>query len=188
MVSELSVCVPVYKRHDEPNIATLASALPAACGACSAELVVALNGIDADNARVPPGARTTALEHNMGVAPGWNAAARDARGEILVFANDDVVPGPGSLERLAGVLRGRPDAGVVGPVGATFDRSTWRRVAFVEPEAGVAACEGVGGFLLAPPREAWRGVGGFEEASAPASWEEIAFTSPCSDTGFAPMP
>jgi len=175
MAPELSVCVPVYKRHDEPNIATLASALPAASGACSAELVVALNGIDADDAGVPAGARTTSLEQNMGVAPGWNAAAREARGDILVFANDDVVPGPGSLERLAGVLRGHSDAGVVGPVGATFDRSTWTHVDFVEPEDGVAACDAVSGFLFATTRHAWEAVGGFDEAYAPASWEEIDF-------------
>jgi GT2 family glycosyltransferase len=175
MAPELSVCVPVYKRHAEPNVATLAAALPAAWGGREGELVVALNGIGAPEAGVPEGVRTVALEHNMGVAPGWNAAAREARGRILVFANDDVVPGPGALERLAQVLDDRSDAGVVGPVGATFDRSSWTHVDFVEPEDGVAACDAVSGYLFATTREAWEAVGGFDEAYAPASWEEIDF-------------
>jgi GT2 family glycosyltransferase len=175
MAPELSVCVPVYKRHAEPNVATLAAALPAALGGRDGELVVALNGIGAEAAGVPAEARTVALEHNMGVAPGWNAAAQAAQGEILVFANDDVVPGPGALDRLAAVLREHPDAGVVGPVGATYDRASWRHADDVRPDEGVVACDAVSGFLFATTRAAWSAVGGFDEAYAPASWEEIDF-------------
>ena len=68
MAPELSVCVPVYKRHAEPNVATLAGALPAALGGRDGELVVALNGIGAEAAGVPPAARTVALVHHLGVA------------------------------------------------------------------------------------------------------------------------
>src|SRR3954454_18558832 len=106
---DLSVCVPVYKAHDAPNVASLAAALPAACGALEGELVVALNGIAAADAGVPQTARSVALDTKRGVAPGWNAAASAATGDIVVFANDDVEPGPGSLELLARVLRERPE-------------------------------------------------------------------------------
>src|SRR2546423_81066 len=42
---DVSVCVPVYRSHPPPDVATLASDLPAALGGLAGELVVALNGI-----------------------------------------------------------------------------------------------------------------------------------------------
>jgi GT2 family glycosyltransferase len=172
---DLSVCVPVYRAHEAPNLATLAAALPAALGARSGELVVTLNGIGAEQAGVPASARTVALPENRGVAPGWNAAARAAAGDVLVFANDDVVPGAEALERLASALEQLPEAGVVGPVGARWNRGTWRHEATVEPAEGAAACDAVSGFLFATRRSTWDAVGGFDESYAPASWEEIDF-------------
>ena len=118
---DLSVCVPVHRRHAAPNLATLAESLPTALGELDGELVVALNGISADDAGAPAGVVTANLEVNRGVAPGWNAAARAARGELLCFANDDLLLGEGSLALLARVLRERRDAGVVGPVGTRWD-------------------------------------------------------------------
>lgn len=165
----ISVCVAVYKAHPEPNVGTLAAALG------EGELVVALNGLTADDAGVPAGVRTVAFESNRGVAPAWNAAAAASRGDVLVFANDDVVPGPGALARLAAALEERDDAGVVGPVGARWDRAGWRHVADVRPEHGLEPCDAVSGFLFATRRATWEAIGGFDEAYAPASWEEIDF-------------
>jgi GT2 family glycosyltransferase len=167
--------VPVYTAHAAPNVASLAAALPAALGHREGELVVALNGIGAAEAGVPTDARTVALPTNLGVAPGWNAAAGAASGDVLVFANDDVVPGPRSLERLAGALEGRDDAGVVGPVGAVWDRGRWEHAEMIHPDAGLEPCDAVSGFLFATKRSTWEAVGGFDEAYAPASWEEIDF-------------
>jgi GT2 family glycosyltransferase len=172
---DVSVCVPVYKAHPAPNVATLAAALPAALGTLRGELVVALNGIGAAEAGVPVGTRTAALAQNLGVAPGWNTAARAASGTVLVFANDDVIPGPGALERLVEALVEREDAGVVGPVGATWDRRTWHHVDTVAPTAGLAQCDAVSGYLFATRRATWEAAGGFDEAYAPASWEEMDF-------------
>ena len=171
----LSVCVPVYRAHPAPNVATLAAALPAALAGRPGELVVALNGIDADAAGVPGGVRTVPLPVNRGVAPGWNAAARAAVGDMLVFANDDVKLGDGALDRLAAVLVAEPDAGVVGPVGARWNRRTWEHLATVRPVHGIEACDAVSGFLFATRRTTWEAAGGFDEAYAPASWEEVDF-------------
>jgi GT2 family glycosyltransferase len=171
----ISVCVAVYKAHPAPNAATLHAALPAALGAHEGELVVALNGIGAREAGIPAGVRTAFSELNRGVAPGWNAAAAEATGDVLVFANDDVVLGPGALERLAAALAENEDAGVVGPVGANWDREQWRHAGSVRPESGIVACDAVSGFLFATRRSTWEAVGGFDEAYAPASWEEIDF-------------
>lgn len=179
MAMDLSVCVPVYKAHPGPNIATLAAALPAATGELEAELIVALNGIGAADVGVPEGARTVALTTNRGVAPGWNAAAQAATGSILVFANDDVELGPQALELLARVLRERPEAGVVGPEGTYWDTERWVHHDHVDlsgRDAGdVEECEVVDGFLFAVRREVFEKVGGFDEAYAPASWEEVDF-------------
>jgi GT2 family glycosyltransferase len=176
---DLSVCVPVYRAHGAPNVGSLAAALPAAAGALTAELVVALNGIGAGDAGVPEGVRTVALDTNRGVAPGWNAAARVATGDVLVFANDDVEPGPGSLELLARVLRERPEAGVVGPVGTHWDTERWEHREFIDMNGRAAGdvepCDVVSGFLFAVRREVYDAVGGFDEAYAPASWEEVDF-------------
>lgn len=181
---EVSVCVAVYREHDAPNLASLARALPAALDGLEWELVVALNGIDAASAGAPPNARCVDLGINRGVAPGWNAAANAATGEILCFANDDLEPGPGSVALLAKVLREHPDAGVVGPDGSRWDLAEGRhlpeaRTAEVPIEertvGSLAACEVVSGFMFACRRETYDAVGGFDEFYAPYSWEEVDF-------------
>jgi GT2 family glycosyltransferase len=175
----ISVCVAVYRAHGQPNVAGIASALPAALDGLPGELAVALNGIDAQRAQVPASAVTVELPVNRGVAPGWNAAARACGGEVLVFCNDDVELGAGSLARLAGALREIPDAGVVGPVGSRWDLARGRHLDWVRPQDGPhtrpAACDVVSGFLFACRRTTWEQLGGFDERYAPASWEEVDF-------------
>jgi GT2 family glycosyltransferase len=53
---------------------------------------------------------------NRGFAAGNNQAAARARGDILVFLNNDCVVTPGWLEKLAGHLEHDPRIGLVGPV------------------------------------------------------------------------
>ena len=175
----ISVCVPSYKPHPAPNLATLGAGLPAALAGEPGELVVALNGIGAAEVGVPAGAVTVPLPVNRGVAPGWNAAAGGARGDVLVFANDDLELGPGALALLARVLRERPEAGVVGPVGTHWDipgaaHRSWIDLAG-RAQGDVEACEVVAGFCFAVRHDTYEAVGGFDEAYAPASWEEVDF-------------
>jgi GT2 family glycosyltransferase len=173
------VCVPVYRRHDPPNLETLAEGLEPALGGMTGELVVALNGISAEDAAVPSGGVCVDLGVNRGVSPGWNAAARAATGDLLCFANDDVVLGAGALALLAGVLRERRDAGVVGPVGTRWDIRGARHLDWLDlsgrTPGEVEACEVVSGFLFACRRETYEAVGGFDERYAPLSWEEVDF-------------
>jgi GT2 family glycosyltransferase len=175
----ISVCVAVYRPHAPPNVAALGNSLAAAFGDREGELVVALNGVEAAAVGVPDHARSVDLGVNRGVAPAWNAAARAAAGEVLVFCNDDVELGAGSLARLAEVLESHEDAGVVGPVGSRWDIPGGRHLAWVGGDDadgdGLAACEVVSGFLFACRRETWDAVGGFDEFYAPASWEEVDF-------------
>jgi GT2 family glycosyltransferase len=174
----ISVCVAVYRAHAAPNVAGIATALSEALDGRPGELVVALNGVAATTAGVPANAHAVDLGVNRGVAPGWNAAARAGSGDVLVFCNDDVELGAGSLARLARALEEQPDA-VVGPVGSRWDLVKGEHVSWTTVEdsssSGLVECDVVSGFLFACRRETWTGVGGFDEFYAPASWEEVDF-------------
>ena len=174
---DVSVCVPVYRAHGAPNAATLAAALPAALGGREGELVVTLNGLSAADAGIPDGVRTVAHAENLGVAPGWNSAARVAQGDVLVFANDDVELGPGALAALDDVVRRHPEAGIAGPVGARWDFAAGQHLQTVDghdlARGDLREVDAVSGFLFAVRREVFERVGGFDEAYAPASWEEV---------------
>lgn len=176
---DVSVCVPVHRAHGAPHVGTLAASLPRALGALRGELVVALNGVGEDVLDLPPDAVTVDLGVNRGVSPGWNAAARAARGGVLCFANDDAVLGDGAIERLADALRARSDAGVVGPRGGPWDLRRGRDGEPVDVSARapgeLVEVDVVSGFLFACRRSTFEALGGFDEAYAPASWEEVDF-------------
>ena len=183
----VSVCVAVYKRHDAPNLATLAASLDAAAVDTTIELVVALNGISAADAGVPSWARVVDLGINRGVAPGWNAAAGAATGDVLAFVNDDALPGPGSLDQLTRVLLARDDAGVVGPAGSRWDFVTGHAGPHIatdhHPVGTAVECESIDGYLFLCRRSTFDGVGGFDEFYAPATWEEVDFCTAVRATG-----
>lgn len=178
-MTAVSVCVPVYRTHPAPNLSTLEASLESALDGLDGELVVALNGVAADDLAISPRTRVVDLRVNLGVAPGWNAAARIASGDVLVFANDDVVLGPGSLATLYRTLGEHPDAGVVGPVGARWDLSRARHLSYVDTNArsvgAIDRCDAVAGFLFATRRDVFEQSGGFDEYYAPCSFEEVDF-------------
>lgn len=179
---DVSVCVPVYKQHAEPNLGTLAASMEQAMDGLRGELVVALNGISAADAGLPDWATSVDLGVNRGVSPGWNAAAGAASGSVLVFSNDDVLLGPRALRLMHDALIERPEAGVVGPDGTLWDLKAPKHLSWLDlsgRQAGeVEPCDVVSGFLFAVRREVWERLGGFDEAYAPCSLEEVDF---CAD-------
>jgi GT2 family glycosyltransferase len=167
----ISVCVPAYQPSAAGRLRRLADAVPAALGSCEGELVVVLNGVPHEVA--PPGTTAVPLPQNVGVAAGWNAAARAASGNLLAFANDDVSLGAESLSALADVLIGHPDVGIVGPEAVSAG-------VLPAPDAGQlvgggVVAEAVLGALLMVRRADYDAVGGFDEAYTPCLWEEIDF-------------
>jgi glycosyltransferase involved in cell wall biosynthesis/GT2 family glycosyltransferase/tetratricopeptide (TPR) repeat protein len=64
----------------------------------------------------PPiaGARSVLIPETATLAARWNAGARAARGDLLVFASAEATPLPGWLDVLAETYRSRPDTGCVG--------------------------------------------------------------------------
>jgi GT2 family glycosyltransferase len=171
--------VPVWKRHGPPNLRTLAEGLESALDGLQAELVVVLNGIERTDAEVPEGATTVAFGLNRGVAPAWNAAASASSAEVLFLVNDDVALGPGAVRTLVEALRARPDAGVVGPVGTTWDFVSPRHESWVEldglPPGATVECDVVSGFCFVTPRNVYDAVGGFDDAYAPCGFEEVDY-------------
>jgi len=176
---DISVCVAAYKRHSEPNLGSLAASLPGALGRLKGELIVALNGITAADAGVPPGSSCVAFDVNRGVPVAWNAAARRARAPVLCVVNDDVVLGRDSLVRLHGALAAEPKAGVVGPVGSRWDIRRAMHLSYLDldgvPPGGLRGCEVVSGFLMATPKHVFDSIGGFEEAYTPCGFEEVDY-------------
>jgi GT2 family glycosyltransferase len=163
----ISLCVPVHDPRATPRLAALNAALPSALAGLPGELVLALNGVP--EAIAPPGARVVALDKNLGIAPGWNAAASAAQGEILVFGNDDLVFGPQSLALLAQALQSSPAVGVVGV-------DSWGWVGEWQLTSGAGAmreCETVRGPVIGIRAEVFAAVQGFDEAYAPCCWEEV---------------
>jgi glycosyltransferase involved in cell wall biosynthesis/tetratricopeptide (TPR) repeat protein len=60
------------------------------------------------------GATSVLIGEQAGLAPRWNAGARAASGELLVFVSADAIPLHGWLDALVDVHQSRPDAGAVG--------------------------------------------------------------------------
>ncbi|TMK39817.1 MAG: glycosyltransferase family 2 protein [Actinobacteria bacterium] len=163
----ISVCVPVHELRGAERLVRLQDALSAGLAGTDGELVVALNGVPESVA--PQGVRAVRLPENLGVGPGWNAAADVARGEILVFGNDDVIPGPRSLALLAGVLESVEQAGIVGVDSWDAKQDAPRADSSETPRE----CRAVRGPLLAVRKDTFEGVGGFDEDYAPCCWEEV---------------
>jgi GT2 family glycosyltransferase len=115
----LSIVVPSYRRPD--HLAALLSSLAPQARAAGAEIVVIDDGSgDAAYARVvEPFADVVAyhrLERNQGRGAATNHGLALARGEWIVFTDDDVRPPSDWLAELANILTRFPDLDAVGGV------------------------------------------------------------------------
>jgi len=70
------------------------------------------------------GVRTLALAHNGGYSGGCNAGVRQARGEIVVFLNNDIEAEPTWLEVLIDALDRHPEAGSAASRMMLYDQPT----------------------------------------------------------------
>lgn len=78
------------------------------------DIVVVGNGWSPEG--LPAGVRCVALPVNVGVPEGRNVGASHARGEIVLFIDDDAyLPDDTVLARLVAVLDAHPNAGIVQP-------------------------------------------------------------------------
>jgi GT2 family glycosyltransferase len=156
------------------------------------ELLVVDNG---SSAPLPAGVRILRPGRNLGFAGGANAGAAEAKGEILLVLNPDVVPEEGALDRLLEGFAAHPEAAglaprLIGPSGEPQAAWQLRRLPSpwqclwhalplpnltlrrAEPAAG-ARVEQPAAAALALRKEALARAGGFDAGFHPAWFEDV---------------
>lgn len=105
--------------NDAAHLPECLSSIEANAGGIDREVTVVDNAsTDGSAVLVPerfPRVRLVRNEKNEGFGRANNRAARDSRGEFLLFMNTDVVLHPGALGSLLGEMRAHPETGVAGP-------------------------------------------------------------------------
>ncbi|MCD9033920.1 glycosyltransferase [Luteimonas sp. Y-2-2-4F] len=185
-----SVIVPVYGHLDHTLACLRALAAHPPAAACEI-LVVDDASPDDSGERLPRigGLRYHRQARNGGFIAACNAGAGLARGEVLVFLNNDTVPQPGWLDALLRTLDEVPRAGLAGAQllypdgrlqeagGVVFaDGSAWNYGRFESPDdpryAYLRDADYVSGAALAISRALFERLGGFDARYAPAYYED----------------
>jgi GT2 family glycosyltransferase len=185
-----SIVIPVYGQLAR-TLACL-RALAAHPPLAPVEVVVVDDASTDDTAEVLPriaGLRYHRRAANGGFIAACNEGAGLARGEYLVFLNNDTVPQPGWLDALLATFDAEPDAGLVGAQllypdgrlqeagGVVFrDGSAWNYGRFGSPSdpryAYLRDADYASGAAIAIPRQLFAAVGGFDASYAPAYYED----------------
>lgn len=142
-----------------------------------------------DRLRAIAGIRVHARPVNGGFIAACNDGAAQARGEFLVFLNNDTVPQPGWLDALLATFDAVADAGLVGAKlvypdgrlqeagGVVFaDGSGWNYGRFDDPNSCrydyLRDADYLSGAAIAIPRALFQRLGGFDTRYAPAYYED----------------
>lgn len=185
-----SIIIPVYNQADHTLncLRALAEHPPAA----DCEIVVVDDGSSDETAKWLPqiaGLRYHRRAANGGFIAACNDGASQARGDFLVFLNNDTVPQPGWLDALLDTFRTHPETGLAGAQllypdgrlqeagGVVFaDGSAWNYGRFESPEdprfASLRDADYCSGAAIAIPAALFRSIGGFDQRYAPAYYED----------------
>lgn len=177
----VSIVIPVYNRVD-----LTVQCLEAIAQTTSGDFeVVVVDDASTDGTAdvlAQFGSALTVVRHdeNRGFARACNDGARAARGDLLVFLNNDTLPRPGWLDALRAAAEAAPDVGAVGArllypdgtiqhagIGFTPDFEPFHVHQGVPGDAPVVTedrdCEAVTGACLLVPRAVYDEIGGFDE-------------------------
>lgn len=185
-----SVVIPVYNQF--AYTLTCLRALAEFPPQVAFEVLVIDDGSSDETAEALPqvaGLRYHRRGENGGFIAACNDGAALARGEYLVFLNNDTVPQPGWLDALLKTFAQEPGTGLVGAQllypdgrlqeagGVVFaDGSGWnygRRQSADDPRfAYLRDCDYASGAAIAIPRALFVRLGGFDTRYAPAYYED----------------
>jgi GT2 family glycosyltransferase/glycosyltransferase involved in cell wall biosynthesis len=186
----VSVIIPVYN-HLDHTLTCLRSILAQPSRIAAEIIVVDDCSSDASAETLPQidGLRYQRNPENLGFIGACNAGAASARGEYLVFLNNDTAVQPGWLDALIDTFEQHDKVGLVGAKliypdgrlqeagGIVFnDASGWNYGRFQDPAAPeynylreVDYCSGA---AIAVPAELFNRFGGFDTHYAPAYYED----------------
>jgi len=175
-------------------------------GFSSWDVVLVDNGSDATNRaafaeakRRIPALKLVRLDQNAGYPGGMNAGLRAAAGDPLILVTSDVLIPPGTVGRLASILRSNPRAGMVAPVSNAAGNE---QQIFVQPGLPVAeilrqgrefAAAGDSGLLrayridmyvVALARAVYDAIGGLDESYIPGYYDDFDYSLKASKAGF----
>ncbi|GIX38386.1 MAG: hypothetical protein KatS3mg127_1625 [Silanimonas sp.] len=185
-----SIVIPVHGKLDY-TLACLRSLIAAGLGDEAEVIVVDDASPDASGEVLPriPGLRYHRNRENLGFVGSCNAGAALARGDYLVFLNNDTTVRPGWLTALLATFEQHPDTGLAGALlvypdgrlqesgGIVFsDGSGWNYGRFEDPQhpayTFVREADYCSGAAIALPRTLFERLGGFDERYAPAYYED----------------
>jgi GT2 family glycosyltransferase len=137
--------------------------------------------------------RVVELGSNKGFAEACNAGAKEARGDYVVFLNNDAFLRPGTIDELLATFAANPDCGAAGPVMLNIDDSLQEAGCSIQPD-GFPIRHGredanfdlpflprfrpvdyVSGACLMVHRDEFLGMGGFQTKYSPAYYEDTDF-------------
>src|SRR5262245_14030062 len=135
--------IVVLSRHNARRIGRCLAALARLPDRVSREIIVLLNGADADVraalASLPAPVHVLDSAVNLGFAGGCNRASAEATGRYLVFLNDDTEVEAGWLQSLVEVADAASDIGAVGSCVVFPDQSVQEAGSIVWRDGSITA-------------------------------------------------
>ncbi|MDH4186066.1 MAG: glycosyltransferase, partial [Nitrospira sp.] len=186
----VSIIIPVFNKSLYTY--TCLRSIQASGPACSYEVVVVDDASRDDTEamlRAMQGIRVVRQQGNQGFIRSCNAGANVARGEYVLFLNNDTIVGPNWLDELVATFQTIPQAGLVGakllyPNGKLQeaggiiwnDGSAWNYGRYDDPDkpeySYLRQVDYCSGACIVLPRALFLAVGGFDELFAPAYGED----------------
>ena len=207
LAPDVSIIIPVYG-HPADTIRCLYSIMACTGDAVRYEVIIADDNPALRTAPLLGGGFPEAIilenPENLGFLRSCNTAAGQARGRHLLFLNGDTVVHPDWLAPMVRLADADPAVGMVGakllntdgtlqeaggailsngwgqPYGAGDDPALPQYNHVREVDVAVGAC-------ILVPRRAWDRVGGFDDAYAPAFYEEFDLAFSLRAAGFRVM-